>query len=277
MARAIELPDSGVCGMGLDPAYRDRDSLAALLASLDGRRGRITARIADDAARYLPVARAWNRTRVYFVIASQATFDAVTMATGVPGESAPVVLVNLTDVLSYGVTTEERVEALEHVLAHELFHAGMRQVESALPGWEAFRGVPASDFEFIAKVMLDEGVAHYIDWRNRPGSDSLFTWKPSSRETRAFAQLGIACRRLGRRDESRADRREVLQLAANGPLWSKYGAISGMFAAYRIEMARGLEGLRRVAAEGPAEFLRTYREVGRQNPHLAAPPRELIP
>ena len=55
-------------------------------------------------------------------------------------------------------------------------------------------------------------------------------------ETRAFERLAITVDRF-RRDPNRENRREALQLAGHGPLWSKYGAISGMFAAYRIEMA----------------------------------------
>ena len=59
-------------------------------------------------------------------------------------------------------------------------------------------------------------------------------------------------------------------------MWSKYGAISGMFAAYRIEMARGLAGLRGAVAAGPNEFLKTYREVALHNPALLRISSELI-
>jgi hypothetical protein len=68
---------------------------------------------------------------------------------------------------------------------------------------------------------------------------------------------------------------EVLQLAATGELWTKYGAISGMFAAFRIEMALGLEGLREAVAAGPKEFLRIYSEVADRNPALSSLPWEL--
>ena len=269
VARAIELPDSGICGFGMDPAYKDRDSIAALTASLSARGPVLRSRIAANASRYLPEAPSWKRVRVWFVIASQTMFDAATLRASADGDSAPVILANLTEILSYGSSTRERIDTLEHVLAHEAFHAGLHQTEARLPGWADYRETPTSGFAYIRSVMVDEGVAHYIDWRERPGADSMFTWKPCARETYAFEQLAAACRRLKGPTESRADRMEMLQLAGNGPLWSKYGAISGMFAAHRIEAALGRSALRRVLEAGPSEFVRTYREVARRNPRLS--------
>jgi len=276
VARAIELPDSGICGFGMDPAYRNRDSIAAVVMAVSARRAALGSQIAGDVSRYLPGARSWKKIRVWFVISSQTMFDAVSLRASADGDSVPVILINLTDVLSYGDTTRERLEALEHVLAHEVFHAGLRQAEAPLPGWADYRDASLSDFAYIRRVMVDEGLAHYIDWRERPGSDSLFTWKPSSRETFAFSQLAAACRRLRQPGAARGDLIEIIQLAGTGPLWSKYGAISGMFAAHRIEMALGRRVLRRAIEAGPDEFLRTYRQVARQNPRLSGIPTELM-
>jgi len=276
VARALTRPDSGACGFGLDPAYRERAALAEVVSEIQTRGPELTRQVASDAARYLPLAPSWQKVRVWFVIASQTMFDAVTLQTAAAGDSVPLVLVNLSDVLHYGTTASERVDVLSHVLAHEVFHAGLREVAPGLPGWAWYRGAPRSGFAFIASAMVDEGVAHYIDWRGRPGSDSLFTWAPSRRETHSFSQLALACKRLRERSGSVESRMEVLQLASVGPLWSKYGAISGMFAAYRIEMARGLDALREAIAAGPEEFLRVYGEVAAGNPSLSPPPKELV-
>jgi len=286
-ARAIELPDSGICGLGLDPAFRSRPALAALASAITKDKTAIAARATSRAAAYLPASRAWKPVHVWFLIASQSMFDAATLPPG-PDRPAPVILVNLTEVLAYGETTADRIETLEHVLAHEAFHAGMREVEPDLPGWKSREpaaadtgswggnsGSAMADIAQVVRVMLDEGIAHYIDWQDRPGADSLFTWTPSTPEAHAFAQLATAIRRLkAPGDES--DRLEVLQLAGNGPLWSKYGAISGMFAAHRIEMARGHAALRRVVAAGPVAFIRAYREVAAHNPALSGVPRDLL-
>ena len=274
--RAIELPDSGICGFGMDPAYKSRDSIAAVAGAVSSRRATLASQIAGDAARYLPEARSWKKVRVWFVIASQTMFDAVSLRASADGDSVPTILINLTDVLSYGNTTAERLETLEHVLAHEVFHAGLHQAEVMLPGWADYRDNSLSDFAYVRRVMLDEGIAHYIDWRERPGADTLFTWKPSSRETFAFSQLATACRRLRQPGAARGDLIEILQLAGSGPLWSKYGAISGMFAAHRIEMALGKKVLRQAIEGGPNEFLKTYRQVSRRNPGLSGIPAELI-
>ena len=276
VARALESPDSGTCSFGMDPAYKDQDSIAAITFELAKRKAAISSRIASEVAPYLPPSRSWGPIRIWFVIGSQTMFDAVTIGGNASGDSLPVVLVNLTDVLSYGPTTEDRMSALRHVLAHETFHAALHQAEPALPGWNRYRGAPTSEFAHIREVMIDEGMAHYIDWRNRPGSDSMFTWKPSARENFAFAQLATACKRLRSPGSTRGDRMEMVQLAGNGPLWSKYGAISGMFAAHRIEVAMGRAALQRLIEEGPEAFLRAYAQISGRRPDLNTIPTELI-
>jgi hypothetical protein len=260
----------------MQPAYNNRDSISALTFELAKRKGALSGRIASEVSPYLPAARRWGPVKIWIVIGSQTMFDAATIGGNAESDSMPVVLVNLTDVLAYGPTTEDRMSGLRHVLAHETFHSGLHQVEPWLPGWTKYRGAPTSELAHVREVMVDEGMAHYIDWRTRPGSDSMFTWQPGARENYAFAQLAIACKRLRQPGATRADKMELAQLAGVGPLWSKYGAISGMFAAYRIEMAYGRAALRRVVEEGPEAFLRAYSQVARGRPGLNQVPQELI-
>jgi hypothetical protein len=275
-ARALELPDSGACGFGMDPAFQARDSIVTLAYNMVRRKEAFAGRVASEVAPYLPAFAHWKPIQIWCVLGSQTMFDAATLGGTAESDSAPVVLVNLTEVLTYGATTEDQLSSLRHVLAHETFHAALHQVEPFLPGWDNYQGVPKTEFAHVREVMIDEGMAHYIDWRTRPGADSMFTWQPSTRENYAFAQLAIACKRLKQPGGSRGDKLEILQLAGTGPLWSKYGAISGMFAAYRIEMAYGRATLRRVIEEGPEAFLRTYAQVAKGRPGLNPIPQELI-
>lgn len=261
-ARAVTHPDSTFCGLSLQPAYVDRDSIRALAAEITARGDSLRARVAAEAGRYLPSAEGWAPVRFWFVVSSRWAFDAVTLSTQFTGTTEPIVLVNLTEVLGYGATSNERVATLAHVMAHEAFHSALRQRMGGLDGWTAYPERARSPFDYIARIMADEGVAHWIDWRERPGADSIFTAKaPGSRETKAFDQLARACKRLRDRNEDPGGRTEMLQLASNGPLWSKYGAISGMFAAYRIESRLGLDSLRAAVAGGPGEFLGMYGRV----------------
>jgi hypothetical protein len=274
--RALARPDSGACGFGLDPAYQRRAQIDSVVSGLRRRRNDLMASIVSSDARYLPEAPAWKAVRIWFVIASQLTFDAVTLYSSADRDSTPVILVNLTEILSYGATTAERLETLSHVLAHETFHAGLREAAPLLPGWQRYSVHTDDPLDYIKFVIVDEGVAHYIDWRSRPGSDSLFTLPLHTRESFAFSQLAVACRRLADPRTEYATRMEILQMASQGMFWNKYGAISGMYAAYRIEMARGLEALREAIAAGPDEFLRLYDEVARHNPALAPVPKVLL-
>ena len=272
VARAIAVPDSGICGFGLEPAYRERASVDSLVRALVLRGGAIRTRVAADVAAYVPK-RAWRPVRVFFVIATRYLFDAVTLDRSLDG-GGPTVLFNLSEALNYGGSTEERMAIVERVLAHETFHAALRQLEFGQPGWRRYHD-PMNTFDYIARVMLDEGVAHYIDWKERAGADTLFAARLSSRERKAFDQLALACRRLRDPQTDPEAREEILGLAATGPIWSKYGAISGMFAAWRIERAWGRDSLRAAVVGGPRELRRLYATAAAADTSLKRWPKEL--
>ena len=275
-ARVVTHPDSTLCGLSLQPAYADRDKLRALVAELRGRADSLRPRIAAEAGRYLPPAELWRPIRIWFVVSSRWSFDAVTLPPDMAGTVEPIVLVNLTEVIEYGATTTERVETLAHVLAHEAFHSALRQREPVLGGWAKYPLSARSPLNYIARIMADEGVAHWVDWRERPGADSIFTARvPGPREAKAFDQLALAVRRVRDRGGDAGARTEVLQMASTGPLWSKYGAISGMFAAYRIESRLGLDSLRAAIGGGPGEFLKMYGRVAAADTLLKRVPAAL--
>jgi len=270
--RAIVFPDSGACGFGLEPAYRERASLDSLVRALVLRSDTLRARVARDAGAYAPPAP-WRPIRVYFVISTRYLFDAAALDRSLDS-GAPAIVFNLSEALGYGESTEERAAIVERVLAHESFHAALRQVEFGRPAWDLYRD-PVNAFDYITRVMLDEGVAHYIDWKGRAGSDTLFTAKVGGRERHAFDQLTLACRRIRDPRTDPDARSEIIGLAASGLIWSKYGAISGMFAAWRIEHAWGQDSLRAIVERGPREFLRAYREVAAEDTTLKRLPKEL--
>jgi hypothetical protein len=273
VAKAMTNPSTdGICGFGLDPAWKERASLDSLLYVLVDRSAVIRGDMARDVGVYVPRS-AWRPIRVWFVVASRWMFDAVTLDRG-PEDGSPVILFNLSEALEYGGNTEERAAVVERVLAHEAFHAALRQFEFGPPGWFRYHE-PRNAFDHIARVMLDEGVAHYIDWKGRPGADTLFAAKPGPRERRAFEQLALASRRLRDPYTDPDERAEILGLAGTGPLWSKYGAISGMFAAWRIERAWGADSLRGVVQSGPLALLEGYAAVAAADTSLVALPREL--
>ena len=272
VARAIAVPDSGICGFGLESAYRERAAVDSMVRALVLRGTALRARVAEDVAAYLPE-RAWRPVRVYFVIATRYLFDAVTLERSLDG-SGPTVVFNLSEALNYGASTEERVAIIERVLAHETFHAALRQLEYGEPGWGIYHN-PMNTFDYIARVLVDEGVAHYIDWKEREGADTLFAAKLSTREKKAFDQLALACRRLRDPRTDPGSREEILGLAATGPIWSKYGAISGMFAAYRIEKAWGRDSLKAAIVGGPRVLRRLYVAAAAADTTLKKWPKEL--
>ena len=274
IARSIASPDSGVCGVGLKPAWNQRAVLDSLVRELVRRGNHARKRVSADAAAYLPP-HAWQPVRVYFVAASSQLFDAVTLDRSLDG-GATVVLFNVSETLEYGASTEERANVVERVLAHETFHAAVRQWEAGPPGWERYHE-PSTPLDYIARVLLDEGVAHYVDWKERTGADTLFAARPGSRERKAFESLATACRKLRDPRIDASGRGELIDMAASGPMWSKYAAVSGMFAAWRIERAQGRDSLRAAVVAGPRDFLRRYAAVAAADTALGRWPKELWP
>jgi hypothetical protein len=273
VANAILAPSTaGVCGFGLDPAWKERASIDSLLYLLVERSDAVRATVARDVSGYVPHA-AWRPVRVWFVIASRWMFDAVTLDRAFD-KAAPVVLFNLSEALEYGGNTEDRAAIVERVLAHETFHAALRQIEYGPVGWFKYHE-PRNAYDHIARVMLDEGVAHFIDWKGRAGADTLFSAKPGAREKKAFEQLALACKRLRDPYTDPGERAEILGLASTGPLWSKYGAISGMFAASRVERAWGADSLKGIVERGPESLLRAYAAIAAADTSLKALPKEL--
>ena len=274
-ARSVTHPDSTLCGLSLQPAYADRDSIRALVAEIQSRADSLTARVAAEVGRYLPSDSQWLPIRFWFVVSSRWSFDAVTLSAEQAEADGPIVLINLTEVIGYGGNSRERLDTLAHVMAHEAFHSALRQREPVLDGWTKYPLNARYPLEYIARIMADEGVAHWIDWQARPGADSIFTRVPGPREAKAFDHLARACNRVRDRDGDPSNRMELLQAASNGPLWSKYGAISGMFAAYRIESRLGLDSLRAAVEGGPGEFLKMYGRVAAADTLLKRAPAVL--
>jgi len=274
-ARIVTHPDSTLCGLSLQPAYADRDSIRALVAEIQSRGDSLAIRIAAEVGRYLPSAADWSPVRFWFVVSSRWSFDALTLSAEQAGADGPIVLINLTEVIGYGASSRERLDTLAHVMAHEAFHSALRQREPVLEGWAKYPLNARYPMGYIARIMADEGVAHWIDWQARPGADSIFTARPGAKETRAFDTLAKACDRIRNRDGDPVGRMEVLQGASNGPLWSKYGSISGMFAAYRIESRLGLDSLRAAVTGGPSEFLQMYGRVAAADTLLKGVPAVL--
>src|SRR5439155_21580585 len=97
----------------MDPAYKSRDSIAAVAGAVSSRRATLASQIAGDAARYLPEARSWKKVRDWFVIASPTMVDAVSPRASAGGDSVPTILIYLTDVLSYRDPTADRLETVE--------------------------------------------------------------------------------------------------------------------------------------------------------------------
>jgi hypothetical protein len=119
-------------------------------------------------------------------------------------------------------------EALEKfgraVILHETAHFLIRQLHPVRTeaGWR----------EKLDYLVFDEGVAHYVGFPL--GRENLLT-KYAEKWPRAEARLAEAYRLLDDPHTREAEKSALLEEADTGTYWEKFGSISGMFRAARLD------------------------------------------
>lgn len=172
----------------------------------------------------------------------------------------PVIILNALLIASgYGETAAEQARSAFGVLAHELFHVLFRRYRERDLAWSRVaRG--ASPRQELQVLVLDEGVAHFIDREQELLRDGF----PPERAGAALVALGQAWERLGHVAAGSAEAGEILDAANRGRYWDKYGSISGMLLAYGVFRAAGEEGIKEAVRCGPGRLLSLYaRAAGR--------------
>ncbi len=181
--------------------------------------------------------------KTYFTAVGWQWGDA--MSTSLDG--VPVQVFNLTIIdRSYGRSLEEKADAFDNVLAHELFHSAVG---------ERF-DEPSTVEQTALWLVWNEGMAHWVadaDTVRSMDGETLTRLRKSTFE--GLARVGEVVFDTRR---SRDDRLQTLLGATVGSYWSKSVAMAGLFMALDIEAALGRERLLECARRGPEYFVLTY-------------------
>jgi hypothetical protein len=184
----------------------------------------------------------------------------------------PAIMFNLSLVCGlYGNTTAERMDVMENVMSHELFHAIFYDYTDC--NW-LFRKDDINNE--LLYVMLNEGVAHYIADGEllRSGYEQDDDLK--QRERLVFASLSDSVKIIFNTENDEEIRRSAINSGTYGRYWTKYTAITGMFMCYHIEQYYGLEGIRESIKNGSVYFARKYDSLRKINTNLPKLPSEIM-
>lgn len=161
----------------------------------------------------------------------------------------PCIFINLASVVRlYGRSTAERIANLTSVIEHEVFHIRFANLRKTSARWASFD--ESSYANALILNTLDEGIAHFIGHRSRlPGYVETNRTDFQQCVSRYMTvETDILTREL-----SPDEFRSMFFNGVTGRFWSKYIAVTGMLAAYRILKERGWTGLR-ACLENPGSF-----------------------
>jgi len=161
-------------------------------------------------------------------------------------------------------------QALLGGMKHEIFHVLSEWYRRADPAWRRAPLRPTPDQELLL-LVLEEGIAHFVDRGPRLMREGF----PPGEAKKALAQLADAVRQLRPSSNRTPAAKALLSAATTGTYWDKYGSISGMFVAYGVYRAFGVEGLRESMRCGPARLFQLYDAAMASVPGLVALPPEV--
>lgn len=185
----------------------------------------------------------------------------------------PAIIFNLTLVCTtYGNTLNERMEAMEDVMSHELFHAiFFDYIKDNWLSWDN-----ANICNNTLYLMLNEGIAHYIADGNLLRENYNKDDKLKQKQKQAFVSLSDSVKIIFNNDNKEEKRKEALNVGLYGKYWKKYVCITGLFMIYHIEQYYGAGEIRECIKNGPLYFLKKYEGLLQTNAELATLPDEII-
>ena len=169
----------------------------------------------------------------------------------------------------YGGDPEAQAASAYGVLEHETFHLLFHAYRDRAQTWTRW-DPGASSLASLQLVVLNEGIAHFVDRRDELVRDGF----PPERADTALTRLGEAAALLvGDADQDQAE--ALLRTANQGPYWDKYGSIAGMFFAHAVFEHGGLEALRDSVRCGPGRLVVDYVAATEDDPELPRLPESV--
>lgn len=185
-------------------------------------------------------------------------------------ETQPAIIVNLTLVAKlYGDTPKKQYELITtDTIPHELFHFVLEKYKKK---YYLDNKKDKSYIEHLVDLIQNEGIAHYINFKNELQNNYH---KYKKYESDAFNQLKVAMEKLNKPSLNEEEKQKILMAANVGKYWSKYGAISGMFITYHIEKNCGIGAIQESIKLGTDYFIKIYKDIQLKNSELPELPEQ---
>ncbi len=182
------------------------------------------------------------------------------------GEGELTIVVNLTNAVYYGRTTEERFVGTLSVVAHEVFHAAFGVYRDNSTVWGEYYATHQTYLDQLLDLTQNEGIAHYLTFEQRSRGSLLPDWDEKVRS--AFADFNKNAGELLSRKISPQRANELIRTSNTATYWESYGAITGMAIARQIDLTLGRSALAETIANGPGDFFLKYIELVTRNNNL---------
>jgi hypothetical protein len=183
----------------------------------------------------------------------------------------PTVILNALLISGYKGTSPERAASALGVLRHEIFHVLFARFRDQDPGWQSL-GSDLSPTRQLELILLNEGIAHWVDRRERLAREGF----PPERARAALSRLAEAFAKLAALPEGSAEAQTILEAANQGQYWDKFGSIAGMLLAEGTFQSRREKGLREAARCGTGKLFAGYGEAAARNKTLPPLPPGLL-
>lgn len=251
---------------GTDLAWKMREKSSLLLQKI--KTERIEDMITERALVYIPTDYLiTTKCKIYFVLTGWEWGDAYVCNIReqygkytISDEGEPSIVINLSLISKlYGQTVEEQLKVLNGILSHEIFHFLFANYKKQSPMYNS--GVDSSGIGKLFEVLLNEGIAHYIDKKSVLLLEYGTNPKFAEEEKQNIDRLNESFLQLAGNNLNEAQKLELLRKASVGKYWSKYGSISGMFMAYHIEKEKGRDALKKSIQKGPFYFIKQYLDL----------------
>lgn len=162
---------------------------------------------------------------------------------------------------------ERVLDSMQGLMLHEAFHSVFGRFRLRSVEWRRWeRSRSRRPIHRLLRIVLDEGIAHYLQRRKRLRTEPL----PMPKVRRAFAALNRAAAQLTRPGVKRSTVDRLLRTARQGRYWRKYGSIAGMTMAFFADRIEGMAPLRLAIRCGPLHLVEAWARLRKGREGLPA-------
>jgi hypothetical protein len=262
----------------LNEVFKNRNDLKKILSTV--KKSDLLGKTYQRAIQYFPDNYAPSENfDLFFTLTGWKWGDAMTFHYVKKGDrylvadtGKPAMLFNLTLAhKNYGNSLDQQIKTLQDVMAHELFHALFSGYNKE--NWEA-RQMNKLSFATL-KLMLNEGMAHYIAEKEKLDKNYYKNQKLRDKEKEAFKVLSDQAEFMFNPEIDPEKRKKRILKGTYGKYWGKYICIPPMFMAFHIEQQLGIKKIKECIKNGPVFFIFSYQKIQAENHELPSIPDEL--